>query len=151
MALTNVQALEVVIGCVNAVSGGRPTPRQTLSEGGIDAARLQPFKANVVTSPSRGVPKFNHQVDPRSLSGVATSDRVQAVADVVRANATRAAMAVARKASARKPAAGKTAVRKPSARKSPARRSTGSKSTGRKVNGRKTTGRKPAARTARKR
>lgn len=132
MALTNVQALDAVIGCVNAVSAGTPTPRQTLAAGGIvDTGRLQAFKANVVTNPSRGVRKFNHQIDPRALNGIATTDLVQAVADVVRANTTPATLAAGRKAAARKPPARKTAARKPSARKSTARKSTVRKAAGR--------------------
>jgi hypothetical protein len=132
MALTNVQALDVVIGCVNAVSGGTPTPRQTLAAGGIvDAGRLQAFRANVVTNPLRGVRKFNHQLDPRTLNGIATTSLVQAVADVVRGNATPATLAAGRKAAGRKPAARKTAARQPSARKSSVRKATARKPTAR--------------------
>jgi hypothetical protein len=153
MALTNVQARDVVIGCVNAVSGGTPTPRQTLAAGGIvDAGRLQAFKANVVTSPSRGVRKFNHQFDPRTLNGIATTDLVQAVADVVRANATPATLAAGRKAAARERAARKPAARKPAAGRPSARKSSVRKSTARKTGARKSTARKAAARkSARKR
>lgn len=132
MALTNVQALDVVVGCVNAVSGATPTPRQTPAAGGIvDAVRLQSFKANVVTNPSRGVRRFKHQLDPRALNGVATTDLVQVVADVVRANATPTTLAAGRKA-ARKTVARKTAARKPSARNVTAPKAAGRTSTARK-------------------
>jgi hypothetical protein len=108
MPLTNIQALDVVIGCVNAVSGRIPTPTQTLAAGGIvSAPHLQVFKANVVANPDRGVGQFNHDITAAALRGVATGDVVQAVAEVVRANATPAAVGVAlkaaRKATARPP------------------------------------------------
>lgn len=89
MALTNLRALDVVIGSVNGVSGQTPTPTETLKTGGIvDAPRLQAFKGLVVADPGLGVKKHNHEIAPSALSGVGIDDTVQATADVVRANAT---------------------------------------------------------------
>ena len=88
MALTNIQALDVVIGCVNGVSGQTPAPTSTLRNGGIvDAPRLAAFKSLVVADSSLGVKKHDHSIQASALSGVAIDDIVQATADVVRANA----------------------------------------------------------------
>jgi hypothetical protein len=87
--LTNPEALDVVIRCVNGVSSRVVTPTQTLKDGGIvDAPRLQAFKSLVVSDPSRGVPNHQHRIDSSDLSGVSIDDSAQATADVVRANAT---------------------------------------------------------------
>jgi hypothetical protein len=89
MALTNVQALDVVIGCVHGVSGRRPGPTETLRNGGIvDAPRLQAWRGLVTADPVRGVGKHRHQVNPATLSGIAETDSVQFTANVVRANGT---------------------------------------------------------------
>jgi hypothetical protein len=89
MALTNVQALGVVVGCVNGVSGQSPSPNQTLKQGGItDSGRLGAFKSAVVTDTQRGVKNCGHEIVSSALAAVAVDDSVQATADVVRANAT---------------------------------------------------------------
>lgn len=89
MALTNLQALDVVIGCVHGVSGRRPGPTETLRNGGIvDTPRLQAWRGLVTADPARGVGKHRHQINPATLSGIAETDSVQSAANVVRANAT---------------------------------------------------------------
>jgi hypothetical protein len=160
MALTQIQALDVVIGSVNGVSGQSPNPAQTLKQGGItDAGRLGAFKSVVVTDLLRGVKKHAHEIVASTLSGVAVDDGVQATADVIRSNATPipaagllsaaedvAPPAPARPARAQKAAAKKSARK--SAKKSAAKKSTKTKGTKTKTPARKTASRrKPSRKT----
>jgi hypothetical protein len=93
--LTNAEALDVVIRCVNGVSGQVVTPDRTLKSGGIvDSPRLSAFKSLVVTDPSRGVQRHNHRIDSSDLAGISIDDTVQATSDVVRANAVAIAVGV---------------------------------------------------------
>jgi hypothetical protein len=145
MALTNIQALDVVVGSVDGVSGQSPNPGQTLKQGGItDSGRLGAFKSVVVTDEQRGVKKHRHEILSSTLSGVAVDDFVQAAADVVRANATpiaagellavdaaaaappapraRKRTAAARRTASPKNRRKKTSIRKPASKRRPARR-----------------------------
>jgi len=88
MTLTNAQALDVVIGCVNKVGGRLIGPTDSLSAGGIvDQARLTSLKTQIVANKTLGVAKFEHKLDPAVLGNMSTGDSAQDAADVVRANA----------------------------------------------------------------
>jgi hypothetical protein len=88
MALSNIQALGVVIDCVDGVSGRTPAPDDTLKDGGIvDDARLQAWKSLVAADEQLGVRRHLHRIEPDVLDGVATGDGVQDAADLVRAKA----------------------------------------------------------------
>ena len=88
MALTNIEALEVVIGCVKKVGGDTIGPADTLDDGGItDEGRLKSLRSQIVADPTTGVKKFQHLIEASALEDIATDDTGQDVADVVRDNA----------------------------------------------------------------
>lgn len=175
MGLTNRQAVDVVVGCVNDVSGQTPNPGQTLKQGGVvDQPRLDAFKSLVVTDEERGVKSEQHEIESSALAGIGVDDSVQATADLVRANATPMASAEllwveasaaparagTRRTPTRKAKAAKRAAtrkgRKTPARKAPSKRkpAAGSKSASAPTRGRKrktALARKPAAKAGRRR
>jgi len=94
MALTNVEALDVVIGCVKKAGGRDIGPTDSLSSGGIvDAPRLTSLKTLIVANKTLGVAKFDHTLDPAVLGNMSTGDSAQDAADVVRDNAVAVAAA----------------------------------------------------------
>jgi hypothetical protein len=88
MALTNLQALGVVLACVKAVGGRNVGPTDALADGGVvDDPRLNALRSTIVTDPGIGVRQCGHRIAASALDGLGTNDSAQDAADVVRDNA----------------------------------------------------------------
>ncbi len=88
MALTNLQALDVILACVQAVGGRNIGPNDSLADGGVvDEPRLNALRSTIVTDAGIGVGKFGHRIAASALDGLGTDDFAQGAADVVRGNA----------------------------------------------------------------